>query len=170
MRKRTSSHPSAEERSIVRREKGRLIQWDEDIPTGNCCIRSLRKKHRVELGPRQYRRLRRQWEFRYRKPRPVIALALQAARKYSASWPRMKQSLCGPRMRCTFNNTGRGVGCGFRRSSKILCCSIIPRARALAYFGAVCLRDGKFIFAREDNRFDTNFARALKASQFLRFM
>jgi len=27
----------------------------------------------VQLGPRQCRRLLREWEFRYRKPRPVIA-------------------------------------------------------------------------------------------------
>src|SRR5260370_4862408 len=33
----------------------------------------LRNKHRVQLGPRQCRRLLREWEFRYRKPRPVIA-------------------------------------------------------------------------------------------------
>lgn len=32
-----------------------------------------RNKHRVQLGPRQCRRLLREWEFRYRKPRPVIA-------------------------------------------------------------------------------------------------
>ena len=44
----------------------------------------VRKKHRVELSPRQCRRLLRQWEFRYRKPRPVIARAdpqKQAAHK-----------------------------------------------------------------------------------------
>jgi transposase len=53
--------------------------WD-----GKTMSAYLRKKHRVELGPRQCRRLLRQWEFRYRKPRPVIARAdplKQAAHK-----------------------------------------------------------------------------------------
>jgi transposase len=44
----------------------------------------LQQKHGVQLGPRQCRRLLHQWEFRYRKPRPVIARAepaKQAAHK-----------------------------------------------------------------------------------------
>jgi transposase len=44
--------------------------WD-----GKTMAAYLRQKHRVELGPRQCRRLLRQWAFRYRKPRPVIARA-----------------------------------------------------------------------------------------------
>jgi transposase len=44
--------------------------WD-----GKTMAAYLRHAHRVELGPRQCRRLLRQWEFRYRKPRPVIARA-----------------------------------------------------------------------------------------------
>jgi len=35
----------------------------------------LKQKHRVKLGPRHCRRLLRQWAFRYRKSRPVIARA-----------------------------------------------------------------------------------------------
>jgi transposase len=53
--------------------------WD-----GKTMAAYLWQKHRVELGPRQCRRLLRQWEFRYRKPRPVIARAdpaKQAAHK-----------------------------------------------------------------------------------------
>jgi transposase len=53
--------------------------WD-----GKTMSAYVRKKHRVELSPRQCRRLLRQWEFRYRKPRPVIARAdpqKQAAHK-----------------------------------------------------------------------------------------
>jgi transposase len=42
--------------------------WD-----GKTMSAYLRNKHRVQLGPRQCRRLLREWEFRYRKPRPVIA-------------------------------------------------------------------------------------------------
>jgi transposase len=42
--------------------------WD-----GKTMSAYLRSKHRVQLGPRQCRRLLREWEFRYRKPRPVIA-------------------------------------------------------------------------------------------------
>jgi transposase len=44
--------------------------WD-----GKTMAAYLRNAHGVELGPRQGRRLLRQWEFRYRKPRPVIARA-----------------------------------------------------------------------------------------------
>ena len=53
--------------------------WD-----GKTMAAYLRQTHGVELGPRQCRRLLRQWEFRYRKPRPVIARAdpaQQAAHK-----------------------------------------------------------------------------------------
>jgi transposase len=53
--------------------------WD-----GKTMSAYLREKHRLELGPRQCRRLLRQWAFRYRKPRPVIARAdplKQAAHK-----------------------------------------------------------------------------------------
>jgi transposase len=53
--------------------------WD-----GKTMAAYLHQKHRVALGPRQCRRLLRQWEFRYRKPRPVIARAdpaKQAAHK-----------------------------------------------------------------------------------------
>jgi DDE superfamily endonuclease len=66
----------------------------------------------------------------------------------------MKQSTCGPWMRCTFNNTGRAVGCGFHRRSKIQRCSTIPLGKSVGYFGAVRLRDGKFLFAREHDRFN----------------
>jgi transposase len=44
--------------------------WD-----GKTMAAYLHQKHRVELGPRQCRRLLRQWDFRYRKPRPGIARA-----------------------------------------------------------------------------------------------
>jgi transposase len=44
--------------------------WD-----GKTMAAYLHQRHRVELGPRQCRRLLRQWEFRYRKPRPGIARA-----------------------------------------------------------------------------------------------
>ena len=44
--------------------------WD-----GKTMAAYLRQTHQVELGPRQCRRLLRQWAFRYRKPRPVIARA-----------------------------------------------------------------------------------------------
>src|SRR4029077_1770947 len=75
----------------------------------------------------------------------------------------MKQSICGPWMRYTFNNTDRGVECGYRRRSKTPCYNITLR---VGYFGAVRLRDGKFIFARELNRFDAmttwNFLRLLR--------
>jgi transposase len=53
--------------------------WD-----GKTMSAYLQEKHRLELGPRQCRRLLRQWAFRYRKPRPVIARAdplKQAAHK-----------------------------------------------------------------------------------------
>ena len=44
--------------------------WD-----GKTMAAYLRQTHGVELGARQCRRLLRQWGFRYRKPRPVIARA-----------------------------------------------------------------------------------------------
>ena len=44
----------------------------------------------------------------------------------------MKQSICGPWMRYTFNNTDRGVECGYHRRSKTPCYNITLRARALA--------------------------------------
>ena len=53
--------------------------WD-----GKTMSAYLRAAHQLDLGPRQCRRLLRQWEFRYRKPRPVIARAdplKQAAHK-----------------------------------------------------------------------------------------
>jgi transposase len=53
--------------------------WD-----GKTMAAYLHQTHGVELGPRQCRRLLRRWEFRYRKPRPVIARAdpaQQAAHK-----------------------------------------------------------------------------------------
>jgi transposase len=53
--------------------------WD-----GKTMAAYLRQTHGVELGARQCRRLLRQWDFRYRKPRPVIARAdpaQQAAHK-----------------------------------------------------------------------------------------
>ena len=57
--------------------------WD-----GKTMSAYLRTKHRVQLGPRQCRRLLREWEFRYRKPRPVIARSdplKQAAHKKTPS-------------------------------------------------------------------------------------
>ena len=53
--------------------------WD-----GKTLAAYVRHAHHVELGPRHCRRLLRQWDFRYRKPRPLIARAdpaLQAAHK-----------------------------------------------------------------------------------------
>jgi transposase len=48
----------------------------------------VQKAHGVNLGSRHCRRLLRQWQFRYRKPRPVIARAdpqRQAAHKKTRS-------------------------------------------------------------------------------------
>src|ERR1700680_872647 len=78
----------------------------------------------------------------------------------------MKQSICGPWMRCTFNNMDRGVECGYHGRSKTAVLPHHPTRKSVGYFGAVRLRDGKFIFARELNRFDAmttwNFLRLLQ--------
>lgn len=44
--------------------------WD-----GKTLAAYIQKKHRVKLGARRCRQFFRQWEFRLRKPRPVIARA-----------------------------------------------------------------------------------------------
>src|SRR6516225_9496000 len=44
----------------------------------------------------------------------------------------MKQSICGPWMRCTFNNMAHGVECGYLQRSKTPCYNITPRVKALA--------------------------------------
>jgi transposase len=66
----------------------------------------------------------------------------------------MRQWICGPWMRCTFNNTGRAVGCGFHQEIKDLVLQHHPTRKSVGYFGAVRLRDGKFLFAREHDRFN----------------
>ena len=66
------------------RGKPRDVGLAGTLGDGKTMAAYLRQTHRVELGPRQCRRLLRQWEFRYRKPRPVIARAdpaKQAAHK-----------------------------------------------------------------------------------------
>jgi len=77
----------------------------------------------------------------------------------------MKQSICGPWMRYTFNNTDRGVECGYRRRSKTPCYNITLRARALAT-SAQCVFATANSFLRELNRFDAmttwNFLRLLR--------
>jgi transposase len=53
--------------------------WD-----GKTLAAYVRQAHQIDLGPRHCRRLLRQWRFRYRKPRPLIARAdpeKQAAHK-----------------------------------------------------------------------------------------
>jgi transposase len=59
----------------VLRGKPRDVGLAGNLWDGKTMAAYLRQKHRVELGPRQCRRLWRQWAFRYRKPRPVIARA-----------------------------------------------------------------------------------------------
>ena len=57
-------------------------------------------------------------------------------------------------MRFTFSNTVLGAECGFHRRSKNLSCGTRPHAKASRYFGALRLRDGKFIYAREEQKFN----------------
>jgi len=61
---------------------------------------------------------------------------------------------CGRPTRCIFSNMGRAAGCGFRRRPKIRFCCIHPTRRSVGYFGAVRLRDGKFFFHRETDKFN----------------
>jgi transposase len=69
--------------------------WD-----GKTLAAYVRAHHRVDLGPRHCRRLLRQWEFRYRKPRPLIARAdpeRQAAhKKTSGLGRRSRRGSLGP--------------------------------------------------------------------------
>jgi hypothetical protein len=55
--------------------------------------------------------------------------------------------------KCIFSSTVRAAGCGLRRRPKIRFCFIIP-PDAVGYFGAVRLRDGKFFFHRETDKFN----------------
>lgn len=63
--------------------------WD-----GKTLAAYVRATHRVQLGARHCRRLLRQWKFRYRKPRPVIARAdpeKQSAHKKTPDVGRRRQ-------------------------------------------------------------------------------
>ena len=113
----------------------------------------LREKHRLELGTRQCRRLF-----------APVGVSLpqassgdrgstfkQARIKNSTLWPN-DRSISGPWKRCISSNTGRAAGCGLLRKSRTRCCGITPHARR-RLLGAAG-RDGKFVFAREQNYFD----------------
>ncbi len=57
------------------RGKPRDLGLEGNLWDGKTMSAYLKQKHQVKLGPRHCRRLLRQWKFRYRKPRPVIARA-----------------------------------------------------------------------------------------------
>lgn len=57
------------------RGKPRDMGLEGNLWDGKTMSAYLKQKHRVRLGPRHCRRLLRQWKFRYRKPRPVLARA-----------------------------------------------------------------------------------------------
>ena len=66
----------------------------------------------------------------------------------------MRRSISGPWTRCISSNTGCTAGCGVAPQVKDPVLRHHPTRKSVGYFGAVRLRDGKFVFAREQNCFD----------------
>ena len=66
------------------RSKPSAVGLEGNLWDGKTLAAYVRQAHHVDIGPRHCRRWLRQWKFRYRKPRPLIARAdpeKQAAHK-----------------------------------------------------------------------------------------
>jgi hypothetical protein len=57
-------------------------------------------------------------------------------------------------MKCTFSSTVHAAVCGSRRKSRIPVLLHAPTRKSVGYFGAVCLRNGRFVFRREAEKFN----------------
>ena len=126
--------------------------WD-----GKTLSAYLRQTFAVSLKPRQCQRLFRQLGFRRRKPRPLIAHANpQAQAEYKNT------SVAGGRSRRRPLGNGRSAfpatrfGCQMSVSPEVKDPVLLhhPTRRGVGYFGAVRLRDGKFLAMREEHMFD----------------
>ncbi len=86
---RSGRPPELEARAVAKvqqalRGKPSDVGLEGNLWDGKTLSAYVRQAYQVNLGPRHCRRLLRQWKFRYRKPRPLIARAdpeKQAAHK-----------------------------------------------------------------------------------------
>jgi hypothetical protein len=65
-----------------------------------------------------------------------------------------KHPTLGPSTKCTFNDMVRAVECGVPPETKDPALLHYPTRRSVGYFSAVRLRDGKFLFRRETDKFN----------------
>ena len=66
----------------------------------------------------------------------------------------MRASIFGLPTKCTFSSMARAAECGYRQKSRTPFYSSAPTRKSVGYFGAVRLRDGRFVFRLEIGKFN----------------
>jgi transposase len=131
----------------------RVNLWD-----GKSLSAWIEKQYGIPLGVRQCQRLFRQFEFRLRKPRPVLARAdparQKAHKKNSGGGCATIRSTFGLSTKCTFNSRDLAAAGGVPPEIKDPVVYHHPTRKSVGYFGAVRLRDGQFLFHRQTERFN----------------
>lgn len=112
----------------------------------------------VELGVRQCQRLFRKLQFRLRKPRPVLARADPA--RQAEHKRKLQAQMLDPKVdlwamdEVHFQLYGSRCRMWIPPETKDAILLHHPGRKSIGYFGAVRLRDGKFVYQREDESFN----------------
>src|SRR2546425_13161777 len=115
------------------------------------------KTYGIQLGVRPCQRLFRQFEFRLRKPRPLLARAdPRRQKKHKKTPPTDGGPDRGPLGfgRRHFQQPGSRCRMWVPPETKDPTVNHHPTRKSIGYFAAVRLRDGQFLFRRETGRFN----------------
>jgi hypothetical protein len=130
----------------------RVNLWD-----GKTLSAWIEKTYEIKLGVRQCQRLFRQFEFRLRKPRPVLAKVDPAPRRRIKKLRKLMRDDTVDLWALDevhFQQQGSRCRMWVPPETKDPVVYHHPTRKSVGYFAAVLLRDGQFLFRREAGRFN----------------
>ena len=127
----------------------RVNLWD-----GKTLSAWIEKTYGIQLGVRQCQRLFRQFEFRLRKPRPVLARADPARQKAQKKLRKLMRDDAVDLWALHFQQQGSRCRMWVPPETRDPIVYHHPTRKSVGYFAAVRLRDGEFLFRRETGRFN----------------
>ena len=138
----------------VLRQTPKAAGLGENLWDGKSLSAFIEKQFHVELGVRQCQRLFRQMGFRLRKPRPLIACRSTVTETAQKKLKRLVQDWgidLWAEDEVHFQQHGSRCRMWIAPETRLWCSTSLPER---GYFGAVRLRDGKFTYHREDQKFN----------------
>ncbi len=126
--------------------------WD-----GKILSAFIKKRYRVSMGVRQCQRLFHKFGFRFRKPRPLVAFPDPVARAALKKLRKMKKDEMSDIWmldEVLFEQHGSRCRMWIAPEEKDPTIFHAPTRKKVGYFGAVRVRDGKFCFKREEEKFN----------------